>query len=177
MKFYVATRLESADLAKKVIADLTARGHTVTYDWTLAGSVRGDAMKLRAVAEAEVNGVRTADVLILLLPGGRGAHTELGIAIGAGVPALIWSPDPAPLGFERETSAFYHHPRVGHVQALEDLPELLANLVDVPASREELEAALKLAHKELSLLCEYSGSAGNWPLHVAEVAARKALRL
>jgi len=39
MKFYIASRLENADIVKRVAAVLKAAGHTHTYDWTEHGSV------------------------------------------------------------------------------------------------------------------------------------------
>ena len=56
-----------------------------------------------------------ADLVIVLLPGGRGTHTELGIAIGAGIPILLHTEDEGLLsGSSGRTCAFYHYSKVGH---------------------------------------------------------------
>lgn len=123
MRFYVASRLENADVVRDVRDKMLKEGHALTYDWTIAGSVRGDLAKLREVAEAETRGVAEADILILLLPGGRGAHVELGIALGCKKPVVIWSEDLMPLGAGKETSAFYHHPLVSFVYNRETIPK------------------------------------------------------
>lgn len=90
MKFYIASKLENAETVKKVANVLKAAGHSHTYDWTTHGSVKeitGNKKesidRLTQVAESERKGVLDADILVVLLPGGRGTHVELGIALGA----------------------------------------------------------------------------------------------
>jgi nucleoside 2-deoxyribosyltransferase len=82
MKFYIASKLENAEMVKRVANVLKAAGWEHTYDWTEHGSVKneGDA-RLAQVAEAELSGVMNADVVIVILPGGRGTHAELGMAL------------------------------------------------------------------------------------------------
>ncbi len=90
MRFYIASRLENAEAVKKVASVLKAAGHVHTYDWTEHGSVKGEGQaRLEQVAENELQGVLSAEVVIVLLPGGRGTHTELGIALGAGCTNII----------------------------------------------------------------------------------------
>lgn len=84
MTFYVATSLARAADADIVADDLRRRGWTQTYRWTEHGDVRRlDAARLAEIARAEAHGVVTAEALIVLLPGGRGTHTELGMYISA----------------------------------------------------------------------------------------------
>lgn len=125
--FYISSRLENHELVRKIRDELTAEGHTITHDWTILGPVRGDVEKIAAVAREEVEGVAKADVFIMLLPGGRGAHVELGIALAHRKSILIWSPDAKLLGSGQETSAFYHHPLV---RVVDDLRRLKAMLRD-----------------------------------------------
>jgi nucleoside 2-deoxyribosyltransferase len=44
------------------------------------------------IALAELAGVREADVLIVLLPGGYGTHVEIGAALGLGKPVILHAP-------------------------------------------------------------------------------------
>src|SRR6185312_5761738 len=82
VKFYIASRLEAAPRVRELKTILESYGHEHTYDWTVHGSVQNDgADVIREVSEREVLGVVNADANIVLLPGGRGTHTELGIAI------------------------------------------------------------------------------------------------
>lgn len=102
MKFYVATGLANHEKAARVRDLLCTLGHYITEDWTIAGIsdpldprlseeeafekakgpkdiIEGD---LAAAGEADLTGVTSADCVIVVLPGGRGTHTELGIALG-----------------------------------------------------------------------------------------------
>lgn len=113
MKVYIATRLERWQDHNQVRDALAALGHTLTYDWTVHGSVWADgAARIREVATLELEGVLDADLVVVLLPGGRGTHAELGAALGAGRPVLLHSLDPILLDASPETCAFYHHPLV-----------------------------------------------------------------
>jgi len=90
-KIYVATGLERAAEARSLMSKLGELGHTITYDWTAHGSVQRDGPgRIAEVANAEAAGVVASNVFIALLPGGRGTHTELGIAIGSAAAEEIW---------------------------------------------------------------------------------------
>jgi len=129
--YYIASRLENAPQVRELRDLLTAAGWRITYDWTTHGSVRGgeaDRQRIREVAAAERDGVLNAGVFIGLLPGGRGMHVELGLAlacaafereIGAPPPVVVlWSPQgERDFGFTEATSAFYHDPLVKRVTA------------------------------------------------------------
>lgn len=112
MKFYVATRLERAAEHNLVRDTLMKLGHEITYDWTVHGPVwRDGPERIREVAQRELQGVLDADVVVVLLPGGRGTHAELGMALAANKPVLLHG-DVHMFGADPETCAFYHHPNV-----------------------------------------------------------------
>lgn len=112
MKFYIASRIENIANVRALRDALTAAGWSITYDWSAHGSVRGEGVTrstLSRVAEAEMGGVVDADVVVVLLPGGRGTHVEMGGAIALGIPLVIWSPDPEKdFSTDERTSVFYH---------------------------------------------------------------------
>lgn len=126
--FYIATRLERADDHNRLRDALTAAGWQITYDWTAHGHVwRDGPERIREVSIAELEGVTTADAVIVLLPGGRGTHAELGAALAAGCPVVLHSLTDPLVG--PETCAFYHHPLVTSVVApLEDLARRVCRL-------------------------------------------------
>lgn len=102
-KVYIASSLENAAAVRRLRDLLVWQGHTVTYDWTEHGSVQSEGPeRIAAVAAAEEAGVRAAELLIALLPGGRGTHVEIGIALGARVPVVLHGVD----AYDREC-AFY----------------------------------------------------------------------
>lgn len=108
MRFYIASKLENAETVKRVATVLKAAGHTQTYDWTQHGSVKNEGdTRLRQVAENEKQGVREADMVIVLLPGGRGTHAELGMAAAFGKDIIICAEDDQMFQTDDRTCAFY----------------------------------------------------------------------
>jgi hypothetical protein len=131
--FYVATGLERAEEAKALALELRALGLAPSYEWWQHGSVQDQGPdKIREVAMAEVDGVQAADLFVALLPGGRGTHTELGVAIacslaralnysGSSGTILLVGPTEDASG---RTCAFYLHPHVE--ERFANVGELLA---------------------------------------------------
>jgi nucleoside 2-deoxyribosyltransferase len=124
MKIYIASRLENFLQVQAVRDALAAAGHTITYDWTLHGSVKDDGeARLREVALLELNGVRDADLVVVLLPGGRGTHAELGAANILGKPVILFSDKPHPLLSTDATCAFYWNENVYQLHTPGKAPE------------------------------------------------------
>ena len=84
-----------------------------------------------AEIEAVMRGVAQAELVVLLLPGGRGTHTELGMAIASpGVRRIIvWSESSAPFDGSDGFCVFYHHPRVERLVC--PFPALLERLAAI----------------------------------------------
>jgi len=104
MQIYVATQWKHRGRVGQFMQALHGAGvkATQTYVW-VHGTHEDDAL---TVAKSEFDGVVTADVCVVLLPGAQGTHSELGMAIAAGVPtiivdqsdkSLIWGDDGWPL--------------------------------------------------------------------------------
>ena len=113
MRFYVASGLENKELAKKLIDHLLKLGHLVTYDWTTHGDVRESGEEvLTSVSLNEVRAVCDAELVVVLLPGGCGTHTELGLAIASrsNKRIIIWSETGKEFLYGKDTCVFYHHP-------------------------------------------------------------------
>jgi nucleoside 2-deoxyribosyltransferase len=112
-RVYIATGLERAADHALVKNALARRNIGLTYDWTVHGSVAAQGVeRLREVALLEMGGVLEADLVIVLLPGGKGTHAELGMALASGKKVLIHAQDPWVLDATPATCAFYHHPSV-----------------------------------------------------------------
>jgi nucleoside 2-deoxyribosyltransferase len=128
-KFYLATRKDRAGEAKALLEELKARGWERTFTWT--GEDKAGPPEYADLALAELAGVREADVLIALLPGGYGTHVEIGAALALGKPVILHAPDRKTL----ETPyacVFHYHPEVKLlVSEIFDVNALLACL---PAS-------------------------------------------
>lgn len=108
-QFYLSTRKDRLDLAAPLLNALKANGWKQTFAWTDQDSK--NPAGYADIAKAELAGVREADVVIVLLPGGYGTHVEIGAALALGKPVVIHSPDQKTL----ETPypcVFHYHPLV-----------------------------------------------------------------
>jgi nucleoside 2-deoxyribosyltransferase len=127
-RFYVAATLSDRDLASRLIMSAPANW-MCTFNWTEVEPAKPDVTERRRIALCEVAAVQHADLLVLLLPGARGSHTELGVALGADIPVYItYRAEDAPA----RDCAFYWHPAVqGHIPVddllMEPWPEVFEN--------------------------------------------------
>lgn len=114
-RFYVASSFKNMAHVQALSAALVAAGWEQTYDWTHAGGPA--AFDKRAeVSLAEVEAVKAADVVIMLAPGGRGTHIELGVAIALGKPIFLAAKSEKDLdGSDGKPCAFYSHPLIRRV--------------------------------------------------------------
>ena len=116
MNCYIATRLENTAKYCEVRGGLAEIDIGISYDWTVHGPVwRSGVEKIREVSIKEFNGVDDSDFCIVILPGGRGTHCELGMALMAGKHVFILAETPEVQKMQYavpETCAFYHHPLV-----------------------------------------------------------------
>ena len=67
---------------------------------------------LRALGEREFQGVKDADVVILLSPRGKGTHTEFGMALAWGKKVYLCHGDDSLFRGDENTSTFYCLPQV-----------------------------------------------------------------
>ncbi|MGA2813598.1 MAG: nucleoside 2-deoxyribosyltransferase [Candidatus Acidiferrum sp.] len=107
--FYLATRKDRGNEADALSAELQAHGWQRTYAWTALDSTTTEGFA--EVALKEIAGVRDADVLIVLLPGGFGTHVEIGAALALGKPVILHAPDARTLETPYRC-VFHHHPGV-----------------------------------------------------------------
>jgi len=119
MRIYVASSLENIERASAVIDTFKRCGHTISYNWTEFGDMRGrgeDA--LMSTANKEVFAVIDSDLVLVLLPGGRGTHTELGLALASrnNKRILLWSETGVEFHNDSNTCAFYHHVSIERMQ-------------------------------------------------------------
>lgn len=106
-RVYLASTLTNAKAVRELGQYFRGCGWEITYDWTAHGGVH-EEKQLHAVAESERSGVLAADVVVVLLPGGRGTHTELGIALGAQIPVLLVGDRNRRMNEDNLTCSFYH---------------------------------------------------------------------
>lgn len=120
---YIATSTGNIAAHNALRDHLQHRGVGLTYDWTKLAHHNGAEgwwgipfaereSRLRDVAQEEVQGVQDADLLVVLLPGRKGTHVELGVAIASGVPVLIVPNTISDVGIDKDTVPFYRYPGV-----------------------------------------------------------------
>ena len=123
MKFYIASGLQNHEQVRSLAKLLKNSGWTHTYDWTSllydrtsnVSEKTTDIETLRHIGEQEYNGVKQADVVIILTPQGRGTHTEFGMAIALGNIIYLCHEDDTYFKCDDNTSAFYWLPEVKHL--------------------------------------------------------------
>lgn len=120
LRFYLATSLKRAEEASYLANLLKEVGWVQTFDWTqavdlqLSTSQEPASDSYRAeVCLQELEGVLSADVVVVLLPGGRGTHTELGAALAANKPVILVFKSLDDLNTDGHPMAFYRHPNIG----------------------------------------------------------------
>jgi nucleoside 2-deoxyribosyltransferase len=127
LRFYIASRLENAQQVRAVAESLKDMGWEHTYDWTVHGSVKNEGEdRIKEVAEKEMQGVRDAEIVIVLLPGGRGTHAELGAANALRIPAIVWAETDDLFCQDDRTCAFYWNSNVTRITG--DIINLLTHL-------------------------------------------------
>ena len=125
-RFYLSTRKDRSAEALALLEALKARGWERTFDWADLGRVAPD--KYADTAMAELAGVRDADVLIALLPGGYGTHVEIGAALALGTPVILHAPDRQTLDTPYPC-IFHYHPGVRLlISPALDVDDVLARL-------------------------------------------------
>jgi nucleoside 2-deoxyribosyltransferase len=107
-RFYLATRIDRSAEAAPLLQALKAQGWVRTFEWTDDGI---DPARYADAAVKELAGVREADVVIVLLPGGRGTHVEIGAALALGKPVILYAPDRDTLT-KPYPCVFHYHPSV-----------------------------------------------------------------
>jgi nucleoside 2-deoxyribosyltransferase len=125
-KFYLATAKDRAARAEKLLEALKSRGWERTFTW--AGEDKAGAEEYPELALAELAGIREADVLIVLLPGGYGTHVEIGAALALGKPVILHAPDQNTLNTPYPC-VFHYHPGVTLlISEVVDVDALLAHI-------------------------------------------------
>ncbi|TXG75769.1 hypothetical protein E6Q11_06740 [Candidatus Dojkabacteria bacterium] len=114
--FYIATSLSRAHDHNRLRDALVSCGHRITYDWTMHGSVKTSTVqRLAEVAHNETAGLLSAEIVIVLLPGGYGTHAELGMAIASEKKTILHSTNEGIFKAGEKTCAFYHHRHVSQL--------------------------------------------------------------
>ncbi|KQL51428.1 hypothetical protein AN964_20905 [Heyndrickxia shackletonii] len=111
MKFYIASSFQNVETVNALSSKLVENGFQQTYDWTQNEKSVG-IEELKEIAIKEKEAVMECELFILLLPGGKGSHTELGIALGSGVKSIYIFAPHSENKKDSLATTFYHLPEV-----------------------------------------------------------------
>ncbi len=104
--------------ARTAMNMLENAGHTITSDWTRHKTTT-DLKVLRHESVIDLQGVKDADVFILLWPGRLGSAGELGAALALGKRAILVG------GIDLSSNVYFNHPLTSHVATVTEAIKLL----------------------------------------------------
>lgn len=120
MKFYVGSGMKNSELVNYYAKVLKENGWEQTYDWVKNIDADVSIEDMMEYARLESLGISNADVVIILLPAGRGAHIELGMAMALDKKVFLCSATDDEFALEN-TVAFYELPKVTKLVGSADL--------------------------------------------------------
>lgn len=91
MKFYIGTSFKNLDLMNQVADKLKQQGWIHTYNWAEEATGEETILDLINYSILERKAIEESDVVIILLPAGRGSHVELGMALALNKQVYLWS--------------------------------------------------------------------------------------
>lgn len=123
MKFYIGSSFKNYELVNYVSKKLESRGWVHTYNW--AKNISNDETKEDMIQYSllEKKAIEQSDVVIILLPAGRGTHIELGMALALNKKVYLWSDNDDDFSLAN-TVNFYELPEVikiiGNIEKIDE---------------------------------------------------------
>ena len=114
MRFYIGSGLQHYELVRYYANALKDYGWEQTYDWTRHIQTETTLEALAEYAEAERKAIWDSDVVVILLPAGRGTHVELGLALAHDKKVFLCAASQEEFSIEH-TVAFYELPGVAQL--------------------------------------------------------------
>ena len=111
MKFYIGSGLKNYKLVNYYAKILKENGLQETYNWVK--NIKNDITKkdLETYAREETQAIVNSDIIIILLPAGRGTHVELGMALALNKKIFLCSETNEEFNI-KNTVAFYELPNI-----------------------------------------------------------------
>lgn len=111
MKFYIGSGFKNCELVKYYSKVLKEKGWNHTYNWANHISDYESIEDLIEYSILEQKGIKEADIVIILLPAGRGTHIELGMALALNKKVFLCSATEEEFSIEN-TVNFYQLPSI-----------------------------------------------------------------
>ena len=129
MNFYIGSGMKNCELVNYYAKVLKENGWNQTYNWVKNINDDVSIEDMTAYAKLESQGIMDSDVVIILLPAGRGAHIELGMALALNKKIFLCSETKEELSIEN-TVAFYGLPSIVQLvgNADENIKQIIMNV-------------------------------------------------
>lgn len=111
MNFYVGSGMKNSELVNYYAKILKENGWNQTYNWVENINDDVSIEDMTQYAKLESKGIIDSDIVIILLPAGRGAHIELGMALALKKKVFLCSATKDEFSVEN-TVAFYGLPNI-----------------------------------------------------------------
>lgn len=111
MKFYVGSGMKNCELVNYYAKILKENGWSQTYNWVENVNADVSIEDMTEYAKLESKGIVDSDVVVVLLPAGRGAYIELGMALALNKKIFLCSATKDEFSVEN-TVAFYGLPNI-----------------------------------------------------------------
>ena len=141
IRVYVASTLSNYVRVREIMSVLSNNDIIITYDWTGHAKILRDYLDQGdlsystsacdkvpkpdpSIAEGELNGVITSDVLLVVQPAGRGTYCEFGAALALKKPIVVLGTHADIDGDSRPVS-FHHLPCVRYTTDVQEAIRLI----------------------------------------------------
>ena len=126
MRFYIGSGLKNCEAVNYYAKELQKNGWVHTYNWTKNITGAETMEQLMEYSRLEQRAILDSQVVIILLPAGRGAHIELGMAAALQKKIFLCSASNEEFSMGN-TVPFYHLPGVTRLvgTADENIREIL----------------------------------------------------
>lgn len=111
MNFYIGSGMKNCELVNYYAKILKENDWKQTYNWVENINKDVSIEDMTVYAKLESQGIIDSDVVIILLPAGRGAHIELGMALALNKKIFLCSEAKEEFSIEN-TVAFYGLPNI-----------------------------------------------------------------
>jgi len=131
--FYLAGAYRARDTLVSYIDSLKALGYECTFNWAACEAHSDDHEQMGYFASKDIDGVANADVVVAIMDDKdyayRGTFTEIGCALGLGIPVVIYCPRPHHQVYAR-SNCFFCHPAIRHVSTWDEATQAIEEILD-----------------------------------------------
>ena len=109
MKFYIGSGFKNVDRVRDLSNELKKLGWT--YNWAEVEVGSETREELVTYSRLELAAIEDSDIVIIILPAGRGTHIEMGYAMALGKRIVLYTSDEEEFSLDN-TVNFYQIPEI-----------------------------------------------------------------